>query len=104
MSGFRELRIHQSLALAVNRLTGTRTEGMRRTSRDYVAVKPDRCHLCGRAILEGMYCCNVVLRNGRKAKVHSLCEAESKKNVEVMRVKGHLLILGTIEEVSNDNI
>ena len=47
---------------------------MRRTGFDYTAIKEDVCPACGRAILPGMTVYNVVLKSGKKATIHSLCE------------------------------
>jgi hypothetical protein len=52
---------------------------MKRISFDYSAVTEDICRVCGRAILPGMTVYNVVLKSGKKAVIHSLCERKEVK-------------------------
>jgi hypothetical protein len=66
-------------ALIFTRKDCSEEREMRRISGDYVATKAGRCEICQRAILPGMYCFDVELRGGRRAKCHSLCEEELKK-------------------------
>ena len=68
----------------------------------YMAKKEGKCVICGKAIVPGQ--ASGVVYDYQGGQAHGLCEQEYKKNVEVMRVKGHLLILGTeqMEEVQSE--